>query len=115
LREVFRRGVAVLAVLCQAAIDEPAERRGNARVQAVDRLGRVLDYGGQRLNGRRALEGTLAGRHLVEDETEGELVGAEVERLPARLLGRHVACRAEDEAGPCHRLRKRRPLLAAPA
>ena len=38
------------------------------------------------------------GRHLVENRTEGELIGAEVERGSPGLLGRHVARRAENDA-----------------
>ena len=36
--------------------------------------------------------------HLVEHATEGEDVGALVSTRPARLLGRHVADRAEHHA-----------------
>jgi hypothetical protein len=38
--------------------------------------------------------------HLVEDRSEGELVGAEVDRVAARLLRRHVPDRAQHDAGP---------------
>src|SRR6185369_17354661 len=38
------------------------------------------------------------GQHLVEDDAEGELVGAAVELLPERLLRAHVMDRAHDEA-----------------
>ena len=61
------------------------------------------------------LEGTPARRHLVEDRAEGELVGAEVDRLSARLLRRHVADRSQDgsRSGPDRdrrRLRERTRL-----
>ena len=48
-------------------------------------------------------EGTLAGGHLVEHQSEGEDVGARVERLAAHLLGRHVSRRAQlhARAGEC--------------
>ena len=45
------------------------------------------------------LKGASARCHLVEHGTQRELVGSEVERPAARLLGRHVADRAQDHAG----------------
>ena len=50
-----------------------------------------------------------AGRELVGHDAEGEDVGARVDRLPAQLLGRHVAGRAELRAG------QRQPGLRRPA
>jgi len=41
-------------------------------------------------------EERLAGEHLVEEHPEGPDVGALVDRLAARLLGRHVGGGAED-------------------
>ena len=50
--------------------------------------------------GRGALPpGPVPGHELVEDAPEGELVRAEVDGLPRRLLGRHVADRPEERAG----------------
>ena len=49
-----------------------------------------------------ALERALAGRHLVEDRSEGELVRPEVDGPAARLLRRHVS------DGPHHRAGARR-------
>ena len=99
-REVGGRGEAVFRVLLQAAVDEPAQRRGRARVEPRHVLGLLADDGGERLRAGRALERTLPRRHLVEDGAERELVGAEVERAAARLLGRHVADRAEHDTRP---------------
>ena len=50
---------------------------------------------------RLAHEGRTAGEHLVEDRTQGVDVGRrpDVLRLPARLLGGHVAGRAHDLTG----------------
>ena len=47
---------------------------------------------------RLAVEEPLAGEHLEEHDAEGPDVGALVDRLAARLLGRHVGGRAEDHA-----------------
>ena len=106
-REVLRGGVALLRVLGQAALDDPAERGGQPRRRLEERLGLLPDDGGERLRGRVALEGLPPRGHLVEDRAERELVGAEVHRPSRRLLGRHVADRAEDGAGLRARDRRR--------
>ena len=46
-----------------------------------------------------AAKGQRAGGHLVEHDAEGEQVGAGVEFLAARLLGRHVGDGAQWRAG----------------
>ena len=89
--EIARRGVALFRVLLKAPFHEPSERPRDVRREPSERLGLLADDRRERLGARRALERALAGGHLVEDRTEGELVGAEVDRLAARLLGRHVA------------------------
>ena len=45
------------------------------------------------------VEGHLPGEHLVHDHAERVDVGALVDGLPRRLLGRHVVRRAEDHPG----------------
>jgi hypothetical protein len=99
VREVFGRGVAFLRVLGKTAFDDPANGGGRLRVDLPDGLRLFAQDRDERLGARLALEGTLSRHHLVEDRAEGELVGTEVERLAARLLGRHVAGRAHDRAG----------------
>jgi hypothetical protein len=106
-REVDGRGVSVLGVLLETAIDDPAERRGNLRVQLLDRRRLGVDDGRQRLDRRLFLEGPLAGRHLVKDRAARELVAAEVDRAALGLLGRHVADRAHQHAGARRGLRRR--------
>ena len=56
-----------------------------------------------------ARERAAAGEHLVEHDAEGPDVGALVDGLAARLLGRHVGRRAEDHA----HLRRRGPSASA--
>ncbi len=48
---------------------------------------------------RFAAKGQHAGRHFVEDRTEGKEVGARVDRLAAHLLGRHVGDGTDGGAG----------------
>ena len=100
VREVARGGEAVLGVFGETALDGPAERSRGAGGELRDRLGVFADDRSERLRRRRPLEGSLSCRHLVEDRAERELVGAEVEGLAARLLGRHVADGAENGARP---------------
>ena len=45
-----------------------------------------------------AVEGSSSGQHLVDDDAEGPDVGALVDELATRLLGRHVCRGAEDQA-----------------
>ena len=56
----------------------------------------------ERLGDRLAVEQPRAGEHLVEHDAEGPDVGALVDGLAARLLGRHVGGGAEDHAGRRH-------------
>ena len=45
-----------------------------------------------------ALERTATGRHLVEDGSEGEDIGPEVQHFTFGLLGRHISSSAYDPA-----------------
>ena len=55
--------------------------------------------GGENVRDRLAVEQPLAGQHLEQHDTEGPDVGALVDRLAPRLLGRHVGGGAEDDPG----------------
>ncbi len=97
-REVQGRGVAFPGLLREAALDDPPRGRGQAWVQGRDGLGHVVDDRGGRLRRCLAPEGLPARRHLVEDRTQGELVGAVVHQPPPGLFRGHVPGRAEDDA-----------------
>ena len=105
--EVARRGVALVGVLGETALHDPAQRRRRPRVEPARPARARPDDRGERLGAGRLLEGALARRHLVEDRAERELVRPEVHGPPARLLRRHVADRAHD--GARLRLLRRRP------
>ena len=82
----------------------PTAAAAAPRTESLDRLGLVVQYGRERVDARVSSECALSRRHLVEHGAERELVRAEVDRLPSRLLRRHVAGGADDFPG----LRRRR-------
>ena len=81
----------------QAAPEQPPHRRRRA-----GRESREVDvgaqHGGQRVAHGLAVEESPPGEHLVEYDAEGPDVRPFVYSAAARLLGRHVAGRAEDGA-----------------
>ena len=68
-----------------------------------------------RLDRRFAVEGAVAGEHLVEDRAQREEVGAGVGGETPHLLRRHVPIRADHHAGPRLGERPRRRQLVAGA
>ena len=60
---------------------------------------RLLDDRGQDVRDRLAVEEPAAGQHLEQHDAEGPDVGALVDGLAPRLLGRHVGGGPEDQAG----------------
>ena len=110
-RGVARRVVATRRVLRQQPLDHVNERRGRLPVEVGDRIRLLAHDRRHRVERVIAGEGRLAGGQLVENGAERKLIGAEIERPPVCLLGRHVADRADDRAGiggrhlPMHRIR----------
>ena len=88
---------AVLRVAFEAAAQEPADRGGGAGGQLRE-VDLVLEHAGERVGHRVGGEERPAGEHLVEDDAERPDVGALVDGLAPRLLGRHVGRGAEDDA-----------------
>ena len=79
---------------------DDALQRGRDVAVGLGEFGRILFQDrAHGVGGRVAVEGALAGEHLVEDGAEGKDVGARICRLTAHLLGRHVADRAHYGAG----------------
>ena len=104
-----RVGVAVVPVLLQRPHADLVERVGHVQVRSAsarrdDLFREVL---GDRPERRGAAEGRLAHEEVMEQAADGVEVRAPVERLPARLLRRHVLGRPADEPGH----RERRPLV----
>jgi hypothetical protein len=96
--EVARRGVALVRVLRKAALDDPANGCGKAWDERGERLGLLADDGREGLSRGRAVEGPLPRRELVENQSRGELVRAEIHGTARRLLGRHERRRADDDS-----------------
>ena len=94
-------------ILLEAAAQQPADRRRRLGRQRVPVRLRLED-GRQHLRQVVAREAARTGQHLVEDDAEGPDVGAPIDRLAARLLGRHVGGRADDGAERRRTLRHRR-------
>ena len=96
--EVLGGGVALLGVLGEQAFDDPAHGSGSFRRGQRQRLGFLPDDRDERLRSGLSLERALARGHLVDDRAEGELIGAVIHGLAARLLGRHVSGCSHDGA-----------------
>ena len=97
--QLGRALVAQVPVLFEGRVDDALELRRKLRVE-LDRGDRRAVENRVEDDGRRARPRRLAARrHLVEHGAEGEEVGAGVERLAARLLGRHVRHGADGRAG----------------
>ena len=96
--EVVRRLEAPLRVLLDAVADDALEPRRDVLIRDGQIRRVFLEDRGHRLAGRVGVEGALAGKHLVQDRSEGEDVAPPVRRLAFDLFGRHVAERAHHDA-----------------
>ena len=72
--------------------------RGGVVARQRGPLHLLPQHGRERVRDVLALERPLAGQHLVQDDAERPDVGASIDGLALRLLGRHVGGRAEDHA-----------------
>ena len=78
---------ALIWILVQAALDHALQRGRSLGSQLGDGRGFFVQNRRHRLRGRRLLEGSLAGQHLVENRAECKYVAAMVNRLSAHLFG----------------------------
>ncbi len=85
-------------IFLERFVDDGFELGGKLRVQTHRRQRRLVQDRVEQRRRRRPLERLRAGAHLVEDHAKGKQIGARVERLPERLLRRHVRNRAERRA-----------------
>ena len=97
-RQIARILPALVGVLREASRDDVVERGRRRRLQLGHRARLVLENRGDEAGVRDAGEGAPSRDHLVEDQTEGEDVGARI-RIPAfDLFRRHVLDGPEDRA-----------------
>jgi hypothetical protein len=87
-----------LRVALEATLEQAAYASGCRRRQRAPRQ-RLLDDGREHVGHRLAVEQTPARQHLEQHDAERPDVGALVDRLSARLLGRHVSRAAQDDPG----------------
>ena len=85
------RSLGSLAIMLQ---DVGGEFGRDVLVEDCERLRLVAEVALQQLVGRVGGERRFAGEEFVDHAAEAVDVGADVERLAADLLGRHVAVRA---------------------
>ena len=75
------------AIFLQGFVDDALQIGGHVGIEAHRRDGGCVENGFEDLGGTAAVKGERAGRHLVENDAEGEEIGAGVEIFGARLLG----------------------------
>ena len=92
---------AVAWIFFEAAADDAREIGGEIGARVGDGWRIVAQDCGGEFGGGVAGEGAAAGTHFVEENAEGEDVGAMVERAAGDLFGGHVGGRAHDDADLC--------------
>ena len=90
------RWITARLIFFEAAIDNVPEGFGNVRAKILQRRRLIVHDGVHRRPLRLATERPASGEELVQHDAEREDVGPRIDRLPERLLGRHVAAGADD-------------------
>jgi hypothetical protein len=99
-------GVADVAEpLSRILLETPSDEFAEARRHACE-IRRVFEDGGNGFGGCVGLNQPPAGEHLVQHAAEGPDIGALVDSLSPRLLGRHVGGGSEQHAGLRDRRRR---------
>src|SRR6516162_3419386 len=86
--------ISFFGMLSKTAPDNALQIVRHAFDEVVERLGLLAANRGDRVDGRLALEGSLAREHLVENGAESEDVAAGVCLFTPQLFGRHIRQRA---------------------
>ncbi len=98
-QQFLRELVTTRRVFLEAAGDHAVEGSGHLGIQPGHRLRRGMDNLMQHIHEGLPVERRLAGRHLVQHDTQAEGVGAVIHRTPHRLLGAHVFWGSHDLPG----------------
>ena len=91
--------VAQISILDQRFVDDLLQTVGKAGHRLVQRKRRLAQNGVHGHRPRGSGESLLAGGHFVEQNAEGEKIGAYVERFTAGLLRGHIGQGADGRAG----------------
>jgi hypothetical protein len=87
----------LLGILLETVAEDSLQTRRDVLVGQRE-VGRILPQDRRhRVRGGVPAESAFAREHLVEDGAEREDVGSGIGRMPAHLLGRHVAERSEHD------------------
>src|SRR5712692_4542723 len=88
-----------MGIFCEAARDNAVERGRHCRIVAR-RWNRLIvqNLGADRANGL-SVKGTDAGKHLIKNNAERELVRTVILKRTLDLFGRHIRGRTKDRAG----------------
>ncbi len=97
--------IAEVAIFLEALADDFFESGREIGIEAKRRDGSSIEDFFEDDAGGFAVEGKLAGGHFVEDDGEGEEIGASVEIFGADLFGGHVGYGADGGAGAGEMLR----------
>ena len=97
--ELFRRGIAFVAVFGQCAIDNRLKLRRIGSQKIFQRRRRLMNDLQQRGRGTLAFEGQRVGEQLIQHHAGRENVGAGIDLSPVHLLRRHIADAADNLAG----------------
>src|SRR6266566_5171398 len=79
-------------------MDDVFERGRNLWIQGGNWCWFVLDDCGKRLGSGFAVKCTLPANHFIQERAERKLIGAKICRQAARLLGRHIVYRPEQDS-----------------
>ncbi len=102
--QVECRLVAAAQILLQGAMENASKVPWQLGLDLGHPGWRIADDRGHHRDRTVALEGPRTGGHLVQDDPEGEDVGARVDGLSLQLLRRHVRDCSHHHAARCHRL-----------
>src|SRR5438132_9309481 len=94
-QQIFDNLVTLFAILAQSFRQDARQLRWSLRQIVSDRWWIEIQYCRKSIARCFALEWFPMGDHFIDDGPQTKNVGPRINRFPARLLGRHIAGRAE--------------------